>query len=122
MRSEEFRLRPWRPWRSRRRGRLRGGVVPSGQMRGSAEPSVAQKAVLALKPYVSSIPDATPKKMPSPKEAEPSPSEIPGDTPDALPSPSWFDRQMIPGVKNLYLALGGVALILLVVLKKKKTP
>jgi hypothetical protein len=96
--------------------------VPLGQMRGSAEPSVAQKAVLALKPYVSSIPEAMPKEAPSQREAEPAPSEIPVDTPDALPSPSWFDRQMIPGVKNLYLALGGVALVLLVVLKKKKTP
>jgi hypothetical protein len=26
---------------------------------------------------------------------------------------SWFDEEMIPGVKNLYLALGGGALLLL---------
>ncbi|MBZ5532615.1 MAG: hypothetical protein LAO20_14375 [Acidobacteriia bacterium] len=37
----------------------------------------------------------------------------------AAPASSWFDQQMIPGVKNSYLVLGGIAALLLFGGKKK---
>lgn len=45
----------------------------------------------------------------------PSPAPVPG-----VPAPagSWFDEQMIAGIPNLYLALGG-GLLLLMLAKKK---
>lgn len=44
------------------------------------------------------------------------------ETPAPLAEPAWWDREMVPGVRNLWLAAGAGALLLLLILKRRKTP
>lgn len=44
------------------------------------------------------------------------------ESPAPLAEPTWWDQELIPGLRNLWLAAGGGALLLLLILKRRKTP